>query len=74
MYQALASSAAVAAPALTAGAGAADVASSGALMAGFTAVAVWTLFVATLAIWSALRISAWRVARAVAARSGKELS
>jgi len=68
MNQALATAAA------TATGVASDVAASGVLTAGFTVVAVWTLFVATLAAWSALRITVWRVQGALATWQKKELA
>lgn len=66
MYQALGTTAA-AAP-VAAAFFFVDVTDSRALMIGFTIVAVWTLFVAVLAAWSAGRITHWRLARAVAGR------
>ena len=53
---------------------ASDVAASGLLMAGFFVVAVWTLFVAALASWSAVRTTIWRVRVALAGQQGRELT
>ncbi len=68
MYQTLGTTAA-AAPVAAAALYAVDITDSRSLMIGFTVVAVWTLFVAVLAAWSAGRITRWRVQRAVVARN-----
>lgn len=67
MYQSLAPTLAVA-PVAAASLYAVDVTDSRSLMIGFTVVAVWTLFVALLAAWSAGRISHWRLQRALVAK------
>ncbi len=64
MYQSLGTTLAVA-PVATASLYAVDVTDSRSLMIGFTVVAVWTLVVALLSVWSAGRITHWRVRRAL---------
>ena len=66
MYQTLGTTAA-AAPVAAAALYTVDITDSRSLMIGFTVVAVWTLFVAVLAAWSAGRITRWRVQRALVA-------